>query len=94
MVALMRRARQGGGWRARVSLAQTGHLLQSLPRVADGMQHPDLTPEELAPWMQAIPSSFGMVNAVAPVEGMHATPPHYALPPAALNAHMPSWSDI
>lgn len=93
MVALQRRAREGGGWRARVSLAQTGHWLQSLPRVADGMQHPDLTPEEMAPWMQQIPSAFGTVHAVAPVEQMSATPPRFDLPPAPLDAHAPSWTD-
>jgi len=94
MAALQRRVREGGGWRARVSLAQTGHWLQSLPRVEGGMQHPELTPEEVAPWMQVIPSSFGMVHAVAPVEVMSATPPRFDLPPAPLNAHAPSWSDI
>ena len=94
MVALQRRAHAGGGWRARVSLAQTGHWLQSLPRVEGGMQHPELTPEEIAPWMQAIPSSFGIVHAVAPVELMSATPPRFELPPAPLNAHPASWNDI
>jgi crotonobetainyl-CoA:carnitine CoA-transferase CaiB-like acyl-CoA transferase len=94
MVALQRRAREGGGWRARVSLAQTGRWLQSLPRIADGMQHPELTPEEIEPWLQQIPSSFGMVHAVAPVELMSATPPCFALPPAPLDAHAPSWSKV
>jgi len=94
MAALQRRAREGGGWRSRVSLAQTGHWLQSLPRVEGGMQHPELTPEEIAPWMQSIPSSFGTVHAVAPVEVMPVTPPRFDLPPAPLNAHAPSWSHI
>jgi crotonobetainyl-CoA:carnitine CoA-transferase CaiB-like acyl-CoA transferase len=94
MVALQRRAQEGGGWRARVSLAQTGHWLQSLPRVEGGMQHPELTPEEMAPWMQSIPSSFGMVHAVAPVEVMSATPARFDRPPAPLDAHAPRWDDI
>jgi crotonobetainyl-CoA:carnitine CoA-transferase CaiB-like acyl-CoA transferase len=91
MAALRRRAQEGGGWRARVSLAQTGRWLQSLPRVADGLQHPDLSPHELAQAFEFTPSSYGKVRAVAPVEAMSATPPRFDLPPAALDAHPPQW---
>ena len=92
MVALRRRAQEGGGWRARVSLAQTGRWLQSLPRVPDGLRHPDLSPDELAQALESTPSSYGTVQAVAPVETMSATPPHFELPPAPLDAHPPEWA--
>jgi crotonobetainyl-CoA:carnitine CoA-transferase CaiB-like acyl-CoA transferase len=92
MAALRRRAQEGGGWRARVSLAQTGRWLQSLPRVADGLQHPDLSREELAQALESTPSAYGMVRAVAPVETMSATPPRFDLPPAPLDAHRPEWA--
>jgi crotonobetainyl-CoA:carnitine CoA-transferase CaiB-like acyl-CoA transferase len=91
VVALRRRAVEGGGWRARVSLAQTGRWLQSLPRVPDGLQHPDLAPDELAQFRQSTPSAYGTVIAVAPVERMSATPPRFDLPPAPLDAHPPRW---
>lgn len=91
MVGLQRRMTQGGGWHARVSLAQTGHWLQSLPRLADGQKQPELTREEIASSMQRTPSSFGAISAVAPVERMRETPPHLGLPPSPLDAHAPCW---
>ncbi|MFL6709146.1 MAG: CoA transferase [Massilia sp.] len=91
MAALARRDDQGGGWRVRVSLAQTGRLLQSLPRVANGLSHPDIDRAELARYLETTPSAAGVVTAVRPAETMSATPPCFALPPAALDAHPPSW---
>ena len=93
MAALRRRAGQGGGWRARVSLAQTGRWLQMLPRVPDGLRHPELAREELAQALCKTPSSYGTVRAVAPVEIMSATPPRFDLPPAPLDAHAPQWAE-
>jgi crotonobetainyl-CoA:carnitine CoA-transferase CaiB-like acyl-CoA transferase len=92
MAALRRRAQEGGGWRTRVSLAQTGRWLQSLPRVPEGLQHPDLSRDELAQALESTPSVYGMVRAVAPVETMSATPPRFDLPPAPLDAHRPEWA--
>jgi crotonobetainyl-CoA:carnitine CoA-transferase CaiB-like acyl-CoA transferase len=91
MVALRRRAEAGGGWRVRVSLAQTGHWLQSLPRIVDGMQHPELTRDEIAPWMERVASPFGRVSAIAPVEQMAATPPRFDLPPGPLDRDAACW---
>ena len=48
----------------------------------------------MAPWMQSIPSSFGTVHAVEPVEVMSATPPRFDLPPAPLNSHSPQCNDM
>jgi crotonobetainyl-CoA:carnitine CoA-transferase CaiB-like acyl-CoA transferase len=91
MAALYRRATEGGGWGVRVSLAQTGHWLQSLPRLQDGLRQPDLSQDEIAPWRQTMASPFGQLSAIAPVEQMPATPPRYDLPPAPLNAHDAAW---
>jgi crotonobetainyl-CoA:carnitine CoA-transferase CaiB-like acyl-CoA transferase len=91
MAALRRRAIHGGGWRVRVSLAQTGHWLQSLPRLEDGLHQPDLTQDEIAPWRQTMASPFGQLSAIGPVEQMPETPPRFDLPPAPLNAHEAAW---
>nr|WP_098497298.1 CoA transferase [Collimonas sp. PA-H2] len=91
ITALQRRAIEGGGWRARVSLAQTGRWLQSMPRLADGLQHADLSAAEVDQWRQTIPSSFGELSAIAPAEQMTETPPHFDLPPSALDAYEASW---
>ena len=51
MVALARRATQGGSWMVRVSLAQTGRWIDRLGRV-DGLATPDLKPEDVADLME------------------------------------------
>lgn len=91
MTALRRRATEGGGWRAQVSLAQTGRWLQSMPRLADGLQHADLTRAEVDQWRQTMSSSYGEISAIAPAEQMSETPPHFDLPPSALDAYEASW---
>ena len=91
MIALHRRAREGGSWLVRVSLAQTGHWLRSLGRVADGMAAPDLSLDEVAPWRHTMDSPFGLISAIAPVEQMSLTPARFELPPVAPGTHAPEW---
>ena len=91
MIALQRRAREGGSWQVRVSLAQTGHWLRSLGRVADGMGAPDLSADEVAPWRHTMDSPFGRISAIAPVEQMALTPPRFDLPPVPPGTHAPAW---
>jgi crotonobetainyl-CoA:carnitine CoA-transferase CaiB-like acyl-CoA transferase len=91
MVALRRRATEGGSWLVRVSLAQTGRWLQSLGLVADGLNAPDLGRDEYAAWMQTMESPFGRITAVAPVEQMSETMPHFDRPPMPLGSSDPVW---
>ena len=91
MIALHRRAREGGSWLVRVSLAQTGHWLRSLGRVADGMAAPDLSLDEVAPWRHTMDSPFGRISAIAPVEQMALTPARFDLPPVPPGTHAPQW---
>jgi crotonobetainyl-CoA:carnitine CoA-transferase CaiB-like acyl-CoA transferase len=91
MTALHRRAREGGSWQVRVSLAQTGHWLRSLGHGESGMTAPDLSAAEVAPWRHTMASAFGLVSAIAPVEQMPLTPPHFDLPPARPGTHAPEW---
>jgi crotonobetainyl-CoA:carnitine CoA-transferase CaiB-like acyl-CoA transferase len=93
MIALQRRAQEGGSWRVRVSLAQTGHWLRSLGRDTAGVSAPELSEDEIAPWRHTMPSAFGLVSAIAPVERMSVTPPYFELPPAPPGTHAPEWQD-
>jgi CoA-transferase family III len=92
MVAFRRRAREGGSWLVRVSLAQTGRWLQSLGRDETGLSAPDLTAAEVAQWLETTPTPFGMVGAVAPVEQMSETPARFELPPVPLGTHQSEWA--
>ena len=91
MIALHRRALEGGSWQVRVSLAQTGHWLRSVGRVADGMLAPDLNADEVAPWRHTMDSPFGRISAIAPVEQMALTPPRFDLLPVPPGSHAPAW---
>ena len=92
MIALQRRAREGGSWLVRVSLAQTGRWLQSLgPATGRGVE---LSAQEVAPWRARTASAFGRISAIAPVEQMAETPALLATPPApptSLGTDAPLW---
>jgi crotonobetainyl-CoA:carnitine CoA-transferase CaiB-like acyl-CoA transferase len=94
MVALQRRAVEGGSWLVRVSLAQTGRWLQSLGAMEGGLASParEFDKAEIAGWMHAMASPFGRVAAIAPVERMSETAPRFDLPPVPLGTHAPSWT--
>jgi crotonobetainyl-CoA:carnitine CoA-transferase CaiB-like acyl-CoA transferase len=91
MMALQRRAEEGGSWLVRVSLAQTGRWLQSMERIAGGLQASELERDEIRPWLHTVDSPFGKVTAMAPVEQMTETPPAFDLPPVPLGSHAPCW---
>ncbi len=91
MVALQRRAVEGGSWQVRVSLAQTGRWLQNLPRRGLHFAASELTKAEIVATLQTCDSPYGQIRAVAPVEKMSETPPHFAQPPVPLGTHAASW---
>lgn len=88
MAALARRAREGGGWRVEISLAQVAGFLRGLGRVA-----PDLAarPDDLA-YLDEFDSAFGGLTATRPAAVLAATPARYDLPAAPLGAHPPVWA--
>lgn len=92
MVALMRRAVEGGSWHVRVSLAQTGRWLQSFGTIADGWRAPQVRLTDVRDSMQTMDTPFGKVLAVAPAETMSATPPRFDRPPVPLGTDAASWS--
>jgi CoA-transferase family III len=91
MVALARRATEGGSWHVKVSLAQTGRWLQSFGLLPDGQQAQDLTLDDVRDCVSTVSSEFGRVLAVQPAEQMEQTPAFYALPPSRIGAHEAKW---
>ena len=68
MLALYRRAREGGSWHVRLSLAQTGRWLESLGR-PDGLDCPDPQADDVADLLETRESPFGKVTHVSsPIE--------------------------
>jgi len=90
MVALRRRAREGGSWLVRLSLAQTAQWLKSLGRAEyqGGLQ---LTPEDLAEHLVRSETQWGPVTQLGPVLAMSKTPPRWALPARPLGSDAAAW---
>ncbi len=93
MVALDRRARFGGSYMVRVSLAQTGMWLRGLgikPAQALDEVKP-LTPEEIDGWRIDSESGFGPVRHLRPPVSLSATPTAWSRPTVPLGSHPPAW---
>lgn len=93
MVALMRRAREGGSYLVRVSLAQTGRWIDGLGRV-EGSDAPDLTLEDIADLVQTGATPWGEMRHVAPAARLSATPAYWARPSVPLGTHPPVWPEV
>jgi hypothetical protein len=94
MVALARRARDGGSYHVRVSLAQTGRWLSSLSRVAPELREAcpvELAPERLDQLMMTSDTPFGRLRHLAPAAQLTATPPRWDRPSAPLDHDPPEW---
>jgi crotonobetainyl-CoA:carnitine CoA-transferase CaiB-like acyl-CoA transferase len=91
MVALARRATQGGSWHVRVSLAQTGRWIRGLGRVGDGLASPDPDFDAVRDRLDEIDSGFGRLTSVRHAATMSETPPHWARPSVPLGTHAPTW---
>jgi hypothetical protein len=75
--ALWRQQSEGGSWHVQVSLAQTGHWLRGLGRVAGGLA---CAAPAVDRWLQAQDSGFGRLAAVPPSAMLARTPAGYAQP--------------
>jgi len=94
MVALERRAREGGSWLVRISLAQVGKWLVDLGEVptASLAGIPDeFDAEELARWSMTSETPSGPLRHLRPVAEMSETPPRWARPSVPLGHHPPLW---
>jgi len=94
MVALARRAEQGGSWLVRISLAQVGKWIvdrgevsaASLAGIAD-----EFTAQELEAWSTISETPSGHLRHLKPVVQLSETPPYWARPSVPLGYHPPVW---
>ena len=87
MVALARRAKEGGSWRVRVGLARVGKWIVDRGLV-DAARVPVEAPADLT--MQT-PSPAGAITHLKPVVQLSETPARWERPPAPLGHHRPEW---
>jgi crotonobetainyl-CoA:carnitine CoA-transferase CaiB-like acyl-CoA transferase len=94
LVALARRAREGGSWLVRISLAQTGHWIVGrgeVPEVALAQVSDDFTQAELEQWSTTSDGPLGRLRHLGPVVRLSETPPHWTRPAVPLGYHEPAW---
>ncbi len=85
MVALARRAKEGGSWRVRVALARTGKWI-----VDRGLTDASKAVEPEAATMETR-SPAGVITHLKPVVQLSETPPFWARPPVPLGHHRAEW---
>jgi crotonobetainyl-CoA:carnitine CoA-transferase CaiB-like acyl-CoA transferase len=88
MAALTRRAKAGGTWHVRASLAQTAYWLRRLGRI-DGMACADPKFDDVRDRLEETASGFGRLTAVRHAAVMDETPPHWQRPSVQLGTHAP-----
>ena len=94
MVALKRRAVEGGSWLVRTSLAQVGKWLVDQGEVPESQLKgipEEFTPEELASWMTTTQSPAGTLSHFSPILGLSETPPRWDRPSVPVGYHQPVW---
>jgi crotonobetainyl-CoA:carnitine CoA-transferase CaiB-like acyl-CoA transferase len=89
MIAFKRRAVEGGSWRVRVSLAQTGVWVRSLGLIDTPFRA--LTSDEIAGFCERSDSGFGPVSHLRPAVRMSATQPRWSEPTRPLGVDPPEW---
>lgn len=94
MVALLRRATEGGSWLVRASLVTAGRWIVErgvLPPDAWRGAPADLPDERIADLCTEVDAPDGRIRYLAPIVKMSETPPHWSRPPVPLGYHPAAW---
>ena len=91
MMALARKAQEGGSWQVRVSLAQTGHWLSQLGRLQGGFDCLDPKRADVGDLLDEAETPFGRLTFVRHAAVLSETPAFWARPPVKLGTHAPVW---
>jgi crotonobetainyl-CoA:carnitine CoA-transferase CaiB-like acyl-CoA transferase len=91
MMALARKAREGGSWHVRVSLAQTGHWIANLGRLAHGFDCADPRQEDVQDLLEEMDTPLGRLTYVRHAAQLSETPARWERPPVPLGSHAPVW---
>jgi len=96
MVALARRATEGGSWMVRISLAQVGKWLVDLGEVPRALLKDvptEFEPVEIERWSTTSQTPSGPLRHLAPEAQLSATPAYWARPSVPLGHHPPVWPE-
>jgi hypothetical protein len=94
LVALKRRATEGGSWLVRCSLAQAGRWLVGRGEVPEAQLHDipkEFTAAELDKWSMESVTPAGKLRHLSPTLQLSETRPRWARPTVPLGYHQPVW---
>src|SRR6184192_3285385 len=94
VVALARRAREGGSWLVRCSLAQAGRWLVSRGEVPEAQLKnipAEFTPAEIEKWTIETATPAGKLRHLSPTLQLSETQPYWARPSVPLGHNEPAW---
>ena len=94
MVALARRAREGGSWLVRISLAQTGRWLVDrgeIPEASLKNVAKEFPEAEIDRWSIESDAPAGRLRHLGPTVQLSETPPRWARPSVPLGYNQPVW---
>ncbi|MEP3247130.1 MAG: CoA transferase [Sneathiella sp.] len=91
LLALARRAREGGSYHVKVSLCQSAMFLQRQERLADPNVGKPLTPEEVVALQMTSQTSYGDIRHLGPVIRYSETQPNWPGPSPALGGDQAVW---
>jgi crotonobetainyl-CoA:carnitine CoA-transferase CaiB-like acyl-CoA transferase len=94
MVALLRRATEGGSWLVRASLATTGRWITQrgvLDDTAWRTAPEDLPASQIARLTTEVDAPDGRIRYLSPIVQMSETPARWARPPVPLGYHPAAW---
>jgi crotonobetainyl-CoA:carnitine CoA-transferase CaiB-like acyl-CoA transferase len=94
MLALAKRAQEGGSWLVRISLAQVGKWLVDLGEVPEAELEgvpAEFAPEQIERWSMVTETPKGPLKHLKPAVQLSETPAHWARPSVPLGYHQPVW---
>ena len=91
LLALARRAREGGSYHVRVSLCQTGMMIYDQGKVGTLPENLNLGISDVEPLCIESDSHLGRIKHLAPVLSLSETLPYWALPTPKMGSNGPSW---
>ena len=94
LLALARRAREGGSYHVRVSLCRSGMFIHQQGKTGAVEPGKDLSAAELAQLHMDSQTAEGPLRHVGPVLNLSETAPHWTRPTPVLGGDRPEWLDM
>lgn len=91
LIALARRAREGGSWHVRASLCQSGMFIHRQRRVDFPAKSMEVPQGKLDEVIMTSDTSYGEMKHLGPILKLSETNPHWELPTSPLGSHEPKW---